>query len=492
MPKHAFAGAAALMLATAPSAWADLSAPDVWADWQEIYGSFGMALTADETYSGGTLTLDNMTMTFDFGEDLSSSSNYGTLRMIEQGDGSLRIELPEEMTTTTRTEGAGEVIEQTFIMRHEGLDFTVSEDGDVRTYVMNAASFSYEFEDIAGPNAPDPIALVMEMTNLATTYTSSPDGEGVAINQDFSAEALTVSASDLEAEEPFDVSYVATALTGTGGGTMLPGLLPEDGGAFNLEGINFDFTFGHGGSETAITADTLDGPFQFDASSTGGEIFVGVDGDGLTETFSSQGAQMALQVPQFPVPINASMAETVLGFTLPMGVSEDTKPFGLDVVLRDLVIDETLWALFDPTGQLPRDPATLVVDLVGGARMLVDLIGDPDGLATLQGPPGELKSLTLNALELDLAGASLRGTGDLDFPVSTPVPEPVGTIELSLDGGFALVDKLVALGFVPAEQAAFVKGMSGAVAEQVGEDQLQSTIEFTEGGGITANGLPLQ
>ena len=39
---------------------------------------------------------------------------------------------------------------------------------------------------------------------------------------------------------------------------------------------------------------------------------------------------------------------------------------------------------------------------------------------------------------------------------------------------------------------AAMAGMAGVVARPAGEDALESTIEFTEGGGIVANGLPLR
>ncbi len=154
-------------------------------------------------------------------------------------------------------------------------------------------------------------------------------------------------------------------------------------------------------------------------------------------------------------------------------------------------MDDAIWNLFDPAEELPRDPATVVLDFAGTAVMNVDLFGDPEAMAALEGPPGELKSLTLTQLLVTLAGAELRGSGDLAFPVPATPPAPVGTIDLALDGGFALIDRLVAIGLVPAQQAAFVKGGAGAIARPVGDDQLESTIEFTEGGGISANGMPL-
>ncbi|MEM7641002.1 MAG: DUF2125 domain-containing protein [Pseudomonadota bacterium] len=488
MSTRAFAGATALLLTTAPGAWAQLTADEVWSGWQEAYGNYGMALSATEERSGGTLTLNDLTQRMDLA-GVVTEGTYGAIALVEQPDGTVRIEIPEDMTVISTTTFEGETIEQTFRITQQGFDAIVSEDGGARIYTMIAQSFGYEFDDITSGEAPQPIPLTATLTDFETTYTTRDNGDGLSLDQDFSAGGMTVNIEAIAADEPFRVTYTARDLTGTGDGTVGGPLDPTETASLSDLGLDFDMTFGHGGSELAIEADTPDGPFTMSSTASGGEVFIGLTPDGLSEVFSSTGTEATIQVPQFPLPMAISMDAFSAGFTLPIGVSEDTKPLALDLVLRDLIVDEAIWSLFDPTGQLPRDPATLVLDLDGEAVMSADILGDPEALA--DGPPGELKSLTLGDLTLSFGGANLAASGDLDFP--TPdVTQPVGAIDLAVDGAFALVDRFVALGFLPAEQAAFAKGMAGAVARPVGEDQLESTIEFTEGGGISANGLPLR
>ncbi|MEM8850407.1 MAG: DUF2125 domain-containing protein [Pseudomonadota bacterium] len=488
MSTRAFAGAVALLLTTAPDAWAQLTADEVWSGWQEAYGDFGMALTATEERSGGTLILNDLTQRMELA-GVVTEGNYGAITLVEQTDGSVRIEIPEEMAVTSITTVEGETIEQTFRITQQGFEAVVSETDGTRAYVMGAQSLGYEFDDITSGEAPQPIPLTAMLGAFETTYTIAETDDGMSINQDFSADRMTVSADATATDEPFAFSYVATDLTGTGAGTFAGSTDISETPSLSELGIDFDMTFAHAGSELSVDADTPEGPFSMSSTASGGEVFVGLTPDGLSETFSSTGTEATIQVPQFPLPVAISMDAFSAGFTMPVGVSEDTKPLGLDVILRELVVDEAIWSLFDPTGQLPRDPATLVLDLDGEAVMSADILGDPEALA--DGPPGELKSLTLGDLTLSFGGADLAASGDLDFP--TPdVTQPVGTIDLALDGAFGLVDRFVALGFLPAEQAAFAKGMAGAVARPVGEDQLESTIEFTEGGGISANGLPLR
>ena len=72
-------------------------------------------------------------------------------------------------------------------------------------------------------------------------------------------------------------------------------------------------------------------------------------------------------------------------------------------------------------------------------------------------------------------------------------PALVGALDLSLVGGVALLDKLVAMGLVPQDQAMGARMMMGLfTVPGEGEDSLTSRIEFTEEGGILANGQQIK
>lgn len=67
--------------------------------------------------------------------------------------------------------------------------------------------------------------------------------------------------------------------------------------------------------------------------------------------------------------------------------------------------------MFDPTGQLPHDPATVVLDLAGKGKVLFDMF-DPEAMEALEKgeeQPGELHALTVNQLQVSAAGAELTG-----------------------------------------------------------------------------------
>lgn len=490
MPKHAISAGAALVLCAAP-AFADLTAPQVWADWQQVYAALGSTVTAtSETYADGTLTLSGITSAFTMGA-IETTSTYSGLTLIEQSDGSLRIEIPAQLDITSTTVMLGTEETQSLLLETTGWDGVIREDGAARTYTLSADELAYVFADLSGTaDTEEAVSGRLTLSGMATDYTNLRDGDTLVMDQTLTADSAVITAAGPEGG--FEMTYTLDQVASVFAGSIdLDTVLANPN--LSSMGLLVSGKATHSGSTLAVTAPSDSGPVRVTGTSEGGRIGIDISEDALGYTLSSTDAEMAVLLSAFPVPLNLSMSELSTGFALPLGVSDEPKPYALSLAWRDIAIDDALWGLFDPTGQLPRDPATILLDVSGTALMKADIFsGDPAALAAVGGPPGELRTMDLTQLNLSLAGAQLLGNGALEFPTPGLIPQPVGMISLSLDGGLALIDKLVALGFVPPEQAAFAKGMAGVVARSVGEDRLESEIEFTPGGGISANGLPLR
>jgi hypothetical protein len=91
-------------------------------------------------------------------------------------------------------------------------------------------------------------------------------------------------------------------------------------------------------------------------------------------------------------------------------------------------------------------------------------------------------------------GARFEGSGDLtldntDKTTFPGFPKPVGSISFTLDGANALIDKLVSMGLIPADQAMMPRMMMGMITvPNDGPDSLKSTIDLTADGQVLANG----
>jgi len=146
-------------------------------------------------------------------------------------------------------------------------------------------------------------------------------------------------------------------------------------------------------------------------------------------------------------------------------------------------------------GILPRDPATVAIDLAGKVTPSVDLL-DPEQIEALDGqtPPGELNALTLNNLTIEAAGAQITGEGDFTFDNTDlqsfdGMPRPEGALSLKLSGANGLIDNLIQMGLVSDQDAMGARMMMSMFAVPGSEpDTLNSTIEVNEQGHVLANG----
>ena len=184
----------------------------------------------------------------------------------------------------------------------------------------------------------------------------------------------------------------------------------------------------------------------------------------------------------FP-PFDVKMSSMVSNMGMPLSVSAGPSDGYLDMRMNDLEVSETLWSIFDPEAGIPRDPATLVIDVTSE----VEWTEEPFE-ASAEAPPIQVNSATINQITLDVGGAKLNATGDAVFNNDGPFPMPVGAVNVMVDGALALMDNLVNIGVMTPDMAFPARTMLGVFAKPVGDDAFESLLEFGEDGSISANG----
>lgn len=243
------------------------------------------------------------------------------------------------------------------------------------------------------------------------------------------------------------------------------------------------------GASSGTSSINVPGEVSFDVTTTGESFDVeGQISDGeMSYGGSAIGIQYGVALPMLGI----SNADITLGsadfeFAMPLAQSDDEKDMRLKFALNELVVDEALWAMFDPGKVLPRDPATVDIDVDGKAIVKFDLT-DADNAAP-GAMPVEVTTADVNTLNLSAAGANIQGSGSVDVTYNGPIPAPIGSLEFSLSGINGLLDNLATMGLLQPEQAMPARMMLSMFAVPVGDDQLQSVIEFKEDGSILANG----
>ena len=502
--------AATAFLITASAAQADITPGEAWQDWKDYMAAFGYEVTASEAMSGDTLTVRDVSMRIDAPEeDVAVSVTLGEMSFTGISDGSVAVTIPARLPVTMIVTGA-EAYEVETSFDTVDFEMTVSGDPDDSRAVYSASSMKMALQDVAVEGMslaemPDgaPFRDVSIQMRDVTGVTTTTLGDARKMDQRISTGAWSylVDVVDPEnAQGSIRIEGGSESLKMTGVSVMPQGADMNDMSAKLKAGFAVDGGYEFGPGSMQFRFDEGGSVTEGRTTSQGGDMRVVMDQSRLTYGGGTNGLSFEIAGGDIPFPVAADMARYGFELMMPVMQSETPQDFGLEVVLADFTMSEFIWALFDPAGQLPRDPATIDVDLSGTARLFVDLLDTDqvEAVETEEAIPGELNSLSIDTLTVSAAGAVLTGTGAVemdneDLTTYDGFPKPVGTVSLNLSGANALLDTLVSLGFLPEEQAMGARMMMGlfAVAGD-GPDELTSTIEFTDEGQIMANGQRLR
>ncbi len=493
---------AGLMITTA--AYADLTPDQVWKTWQDTASSMGQTITVgSQDKADGSLTLKNVTVTSS-NKDATVKVAIPEIDMQTNDEGAVEVTLSESVPLTMHTEVPGEATtdgstpkksmsDVGMTLSNTGLTITVSGAPGDMTYAVEGDEFGVSLDSLVSDGKPIDMKAAMTV--------ESPEGKS------------HVTGTDLR---QFDGSSSAASIT-----FSLTANNPDGKGTLKVEGNTGQFTSTSKGALPA-KMDSTDfaamlkaglmlqntasfGPVTYDASVTGGEkdmsskgtveqasFATEMDKDHLKYSTASKGTDIAVTSAALPVPVDVKIAETAFNLLMPVAKSDTSQDFALLTKIDGLAINEEVWGMVDPTAQLPHTPATLIVDLAGKAHWLFDIF-DPAQQKAPPAMPGKVEALTLNQLKVTAVGADLSGTGAVTFDNAGPVPKPVGSVDLTLVGGNGVIDKLIAMGMLPKDQAMGARMMLGMFAKPgTAPDTLTSKIEFNADGSILANGQRIQ
>ncbi|MCB1334095.1 MAG: DUF2125 domain-containing protein [Roseivivax sp.] len=506
-PVHRLSASTALVaLLSAAPALADVTPQQVWTDFQTYFQDFGYTVAGNVNDTGSSVTVSGLTLTMTAPDNKGGAQvTMDPLVLTARGDGGVDIVMPTQIPMSFQSMADGEdKVDAALLLTQSGMVMTATGNPGAMVYSYNAAQMTMTLQNLTVNDQampPENAAATFTLTGLSGT-SESTTGAARSFVQSGKADGLTYDVKFVDPEEggsgQFTGSMQALQFQGN---SALPGQMDPNAMAkavrdgFALTG---NFTYGGGSMSFQGTdqGDTVAGK----SSSQGGALSIAMSADGLGYQINSTGAQLELQTPDLPFPISMSMAEAGLNLKMPLLSGDGEQDVALGIKLADFQMAEMLWNMFDPGTVLPRDPATIVVDVSGKVKMFMDLLDETAmQQAEEQGTaPGELNALNVNALNVKLVGAELTGTGAFTFDNTDKVtfggmPRPAGEANLTLSGGNGLLDKLVQMGLVRQEDAGGVRMMVSmfAVPGQ-GEDVLNSKIEINDQGHIMANGMRIQ
>lgn len=505
--RYSSSTALAICLGTS-AAYADVTAANVWNNWRDYMSDMGYEVTGTESQSGDTLTVSDVRMEIDMSTDedaMNAAMTMDSLTFTEVGDGSVSIQIPATSVITLDGKPEdGKPFDLTIDYVQDGLDMVVTGDPDDLTYTYSADSLVMKLAKLTvdgKPVGPEVARVDVSLADLSGV-SRILQGDLRNITQTMTTGPVTY---DMTFASPDDdgsatINGNIESMSFTGGGDVPTVGDPSDVNAMIDAGFGFEGEFTYGNGKTDVKFDGPDGGGNVNSSSTGGALTVAMSEDGLSYSGSQSGLAIKALMSQMPIPIDLNMENMAFGLMIPVQKSDEEQDFGLKLAFEGFTMSDVLWGMFDPQAQLPRDPATVAVDLEGKATLLVNFM-DPQEAAAMETSgeaPGELNALDINDITVEAAGAALNGSGAFTFDNTDTttfdgMPKPTGSLDLTLVGGNGLIDKLVAMGLLPEEQAMGARMMMGLFAVPGdGEDSLKSKLEINEDGHVLANGQRLK
>ncbi|MFD1795137.1 DUF2125 domain-containing protein [Paracoccus aurantiacus] len=394
-------------------------------------------------------------------------------------------------------------------------DITIREDGDAMVYdyllpKLDMTVTRVTFDD--GSAIENPATITMNNVK-GSDWVEGSDAEKTV--QSASADDITVDI-DLDKDGTTAKGQIVIAGIAANSETSMPAGAPKAQEFADMlkAGLTTkgDMTLG------SLTADldmqTMDNEgqprkFSIKADSAESALNFAIDQSRISYAGTGGAANAELTVPDLPAPVGYGIADSTFDVDFPIEKADAAQDFKVSYTLNGIALTDSVWALFDPQNALPRDPASVDVDLSGSVKVLQGLLDGPSMAdiskledpntpeeeraaitEDLAAPPVDLREITLNKVALSLLGATADVSGKLSAPETGTMETPVGSISGRFEGLNGTLDKLGQAGLIPAEQMMGVRMMLAmfAKADPQNPEVMNTELEFKEGGQIFANG----
>jgi hypothetical protein len=500
MTRATLATALALILA-APAALA-VTADEVWADWQRLARDGGTSITARTDRAGDRLVLTDIVIPIG-APGARADLKIPRVELQDRPDGTVAVLLPERFSVVIDdqmpdTSGPDVV---TFAASAPGFAMTIAGLGDTAAFEITAPSLVLSVERINPPLPPgQEFAATLALADLALSH-----------RMDLTQPVVTASSSlalgtlhsdlliDVDAPERVTLSWDLSGLSGALDLVLPPaaqGQMPDparpsltnilDALADGLR-IQADLSF----ADFALMAETTGTGEDalIDMTSTNGKA-------GTVFDPARAGYDLALGPTRMTVRgdmPDIALSEISLGFenlayAISLGLGDLTQPQEARFIARlvDFELPAEIFAAVDPSGALALSPMTFALDIAGRYALSPQMLAPDWQPEPGVFPPMDLVDVTLTELAIAIAGVTLDGRGSLTFDESDletfgGLPAPEGTASFQASGVDALIDRLIAAGYVQSSDLMPLRMALMAIAK-AGEapDTLTSEIEFRD------------
>ena len=485
-----------LVLLMGGTAHAALTADQIWQSWKNAGALAGLEVkAATENKDGAALTLNGVTI----GPAGKSGVSISDMVLTEASDGSVIIVPGADIKLALSGETKG-----TSKITHQGLTLTAREAEGGIAYDFAATKLDVVYDttypatpSVDGTTPPDVASKgTVTLADLSGTYSDVPgalrtfgidiaagmlaydtslDDPSLEMKQQTKSETLDLVAS-------FDLALPASLMAG-GDPSMVQAL---------TDGLSLAFSTKQGKTKGSVAQDSPFFPMSINIAAGAGETSGVFNKDALSVQSSGTGMELAFTSAMMPAPVKVTSGPLVVNMTSPVIANDAAGDYSLVMKLSQFSVNEEAWAMFDPAGALPRDPADLAIEISGKTK--IDLAAMVDAENTGAEPPIPApETLDIKEMTLKVAGAAFAGTGAFTFDNTAGMPMPLGEANVVVTGANALIDGLIGTGLVTKEDAMGARMMMGAfMSPGANPDELISKIEAKPGFEIYVNGQRIQ
>ncbi|MBR9768552.1 MAG: DUF2125 domain-containing protein [Rhodobacteraceae bacterium] len=484
-------------LFAASAAVADLTADRVWVQTIDMIEEAGGSITALATRDGDNLNISNVRFTFDIPDtDETVIVSMDGWSLLEKG-GKVHVEQPDYQEIVVKVAGQDDVTARLgYSVREDMGVYSEVEDTLIQTW--DIASAEVKLIELIAPDydpAEATVEFVLSMNDAMSNMMYMGNGHQQSV------QSLGEMAFDMTIVAPAeDVDLTASA--------RMRGLMSEAFQTVNFNGtpdqILAELKAGGGLRATS----SLDGmEFKMDGKAEG-EVFdisfvadksasnMNIDNGNASVSADINNISFNAFVPaQLPLPLSGGIEKIAYDIDIPLAAASEMQQVHFGMEYLGLGISDTIWAMFDPTGQLDRAPIDLIVDLSAGVRLDRDLI-DPNIEELMEQDPtqfGSIESFGLNELLVSALGAVAIGSGDFTFDMNDlqtfdGIPRPEGEASIVVSGLNSVFDQLIEAGLLQPDQLMPIRMGLGMGFVATGEDELTSEVEVRSNGGVYVNG----
>ena len=402
------------LIAFAFPALADVTPAEVWQNWVDYYKANGYTVTEGAREEAGeTLSLKDVAVSFAAPDDQGAVIfTLLEVTLTGTGDGKVRTTFAETSPFKIEFKDAeGDLITMNGSVVMKDAEIVSSGSAADMTHDTTASELSGALTTIVVPDEGEkPFPLTVALTNVKYMQ-HMVDGDLIKVDANLSADKMTFDGTfeDNSGDMPGKIAFTGSidAIKGSGQAAIPKGGdIANDINAGLKAGLAIggtmsagagQFNFDYAGKDEAGTDQTAKGSGKFD----GFDLTANMSANGLSYQGGSDASSFEMTASDLPFPFSYSVANTTFDLQMPVMKSDTPVPFKFAYSLGGLTIADGVWDLFDGAKVLPRDPASLDIDVTGLAKVTMDLF-DPASMKAMED--------AADAAEADAAGTDAAGT----------------------------------------------------------------------------------